>query len=265
MQSLKKSSWPERGELVLATVKKVLDYGVYVALEEYGNKEGLLHRNEISTSWVRNIRNHVREGQKLVLKVLRVNPNKKHIDLSRKRVSRRDRIDKLYTFKHERKAETLLRLAAEKLGKPLEEIAEKAAVVMEENYGGIYPALEEASRNGPEPLTKIGIPKEIAQVLAEFAQEKIPPQLVEVKGILRLTSSKADGVSVIMEALGAAKKMSTSKNAKIHIHTIAAPKYLLRVEAENYKEAETVIERASEKAIQVITAAGGKGDFEREK
>jgi len=153
MPPLKRSEWPERGELVLAAVQKVTDYGAYVTLEEYGNKEGLLHRNEISTSWVRNIRDHVREGQKLVLKVLRVDSEKKHIDLSRKRVNKRERIDKVYMFKRERKAETFLRVTAEKLQKPIEEIFEKAASPMEEAYGDVYTALEESSRHGAEVLT----------------------------------------------------------------------------------------------------------------
>jgi len=244
MPLLQKHEWPERGELVLATVKKVTDYGAYVTLEEYGNKEGLLHRSEISTSWVRNIRNHVREGQKLVLKVLRVNPEKKHIDLSRKRVTKRERIDKIFTFKHERKAENFLRITAEKLRKPLEEIMEKAAVPMEEAYGEIYTALEEASRHGSEALTKVGVPADIAQALAELAP---------------------DGVKVIKKALQTAQKISTPKTAKIHIYTIAPPKYRLKVEAEDYKQAETILRKASETAIKTIAKAGGEGSFKREK
>jgi translation initiation factor 2 subunit 1 len=265
MSTLQRPEWPERRELVLATVKKVTDYGAYVTLEEYGDKEGLLHRSEISTSWVRNIRNHVREGQKLVLKVLRVDPEKKHIDLSRKRVTKRERIDKIYTFKHERKAETLFRIAAEKLHKSLKEITEKAAVPMEEAYGDVYTALEEASRQGSEVLTKIDIPSGIAETLAELAQEKIRPQLVEIKGVLQLTSTKPDGVDLIKKALQKARNTTAPKTAKIHVYTIAAPKYRLKVEAEDYKQAETILQKASEAAIEIITKTGGEGSFKREK
>lgn len=265
MPPIQKPEWPERRELVLATVQKVTDYGAYVTLEEYGNKEGLLHRSEISTSWVRNIRNHVREGQKLVLKVLRVNADKKHIDLSRKRVTKRERIDKIYTFKHERKAETFLRITAEKLNKSLQEINEKGASPMEETYGDLYTALEVTSRQGPEALTKIGVPSDIAHALAELAKEKIRPPIVEIKGILQLTSTKPDGVNVIKKALDAAHKISTPDNAKIDIYTITAPKYRLKVEAEDYKQAETILQKASETAIKAITKAGGEGSFERKK
>jgi translation initiation factor 2 subunit 1 len=265
MSSLQKSEWPERGELVLATVQRVTDYGAYVTLEEYSNKEGLLHRSEVSTSWARNIRDHVREGQKLVLKVLRVDPDKKHIDLSRKRVTKRERIDKLYTFKHDRKAETFLRIAAEKLKKSFEEITEKAVLPMEENYGDVYAALEEASRQGAEVLVKIGVPSDVAQTLTELAQEKIRPTIVEIKGTLMLTSTKSDGVNVVKKALQAAQKTPTENTTKIQLYTIASPKYCLKVEAENYKQAETILQKASENAIKAITKAGGEGSFQREK
>ncbi len=265
MSHAQKSEWPEKGELVFATVQKVTDYGAYVTLEEYDNKEGLLHRSEISTSWIRNIRNHIREGQKLVLKVLRVNPDKKHIDLSRKRVTKRQRIDKIYTFKHDRKAETFLRLSAEKLKKPLQEITEKAAIPMEEHYGSVYTALEEASRGGAKALTKIGVPSDLAFQLAELAQDKIRLPIVEIKGTLRLSNPKPKGITLIKEALQAAQIISTPKTAKVHISTIAAPKYCLKIEAENYKEAEAILQKASDVAIKTIIKTGGKGSFQREK
>lgn len=265
MSVMKKSEWPERGELLLATVKKVTDYGAYVALEEYGNKEGLLHRSEISSSWVRNIRNHVREGQKLVLKALRVDPQKGHVDLSRKRVTKRERIDKIFAFKHERKAETFIRIVAEVVNKPVKEFFEEVVPPLEETYGDLYTALEEASRIGPEALTKAGISFDIAQTLADLASEKIKPPQVEIKGILNLTSRKPDGVEIIRKALQESQKTSSPNGVKIHISTIAPPKYRLKVEADNYKQAETMIQKAAEVAIKITTKSGGTGSFKREK
>ena len=124
---IKRVEWPEVGDLVVATVRRIVDYGAYVYLDEYG-KEGLLHISEISSSWIRNIRNHVREGQKLVLKVLRVDPEKGHVDLSLRRVTKRERIDKIYLWKRERRAESLLKSAAEKLGLTPDEIYELSLI-----------------------------------------------------------------------------------------------------------------------------------------
>ena len=146
-----KPEWPEVGDLVLATVETVTDYGAYAKLDEY-DKEGLLHISEISSSWVRNIRHFVREGQKVVLKVLRVNVEKAHIDLSLRRVTKREKIEKIMSWKKERKAETLLRSVSEKTGLPPDEIHEKAGALIEHEFGGVYEGLEKAAKEGTEVL-----------------------------------------------------------------------------------------------------------------
>ncbi len=62
--SMGKPEWPEVGDIVVATVTRIVGHGAYVSLDEHNGKEGLLHISEISSRWVRNIRNHVRERQK---------------------------------------------------------------------------------------------------------------------------------------------------------------------------------------------------------
>src|SRR5215475_3954565 len=110
--------YPEVGDLVVATVTRVEDYGAYVKLDEFSGIEGLVHISEISTTWVRNIRDHAREGQKLVLKVLRVSSQRNQIDLSLRRVTGREKSEKMLEWKKERKAEAILKSAGEKLKRP---------------------------------------------------------------------------------------------------------------------------------------------------
>src|SRR5947209_10070348 len=97
--------FPEVGDLVVATVKRVEDYGAYVKLDEFAGIEGLVHISEMATTWVRNIRDHAREGQKLVLKGLRVNPQRNQKDLSLRRVTGREKTEKKREGKKERTAE----------------------------------------------------------------------------------------------------------------------------------------------------------------
>ena len=260
----KKPEYPEAGELVLASVQRITDFGAYVALDEYG-KEGLLHVSEVSSGWVRNIRDFVREGQKTVLKVLRVNAEKGHIDLSLRRVSGRERREKLLSWKHERKADSILRSVAEKLKMPPEEVFQKTQTILEEKFGGVYEALEKAAREDSELLEKEGLPKDLATALAEVAREKIKPPTVTIKGILELQCLKPKGVNHIREALLSAQNIEEAEAAKIHVYVIAAPKYAMEVEAEDYKEAEKILQRASDTAIDSITKAGGTGVFQRAK
>jgi len=258
----RKADWPEYGDLVLASVQRITDYGAYVTLDEY-RKEGLLHISEVSSGRVRNIRDFVREGQKVVLKVLRVNTEKRHIDLSLRRVSRHERREKVLSWKRERKAESLLRSVSEKLKMPPEEVYTKTGALIEEKFGGVYEGLERAAREGPEPLIEAGLPKDLATTIAEVAKEKIRLPMVKVKGTMQLQCMKPNGAIYIRDALLSVQKIEKPEGAKIHVYVVAAPKYAIEVLAEDYKEAEKILQQAVETAIKTITKAGGKGVFQR--
>lgn len=261
--AFKKQEWPEVGDLVIATVEAVTDYGAYVKLDEY-DKKGLLHISEVSSSWIRNIRDFVREGQKVVLKVLRVDVEKGHIDLSLRRVTKREKIEKIMSWKKERKAEALLRSVAEKTGQPLESIYEKVGAPIEKEYG-LYEGFEKGLKEGIEALTKIGVPEDLANVLVEVAKERIRVPMVRVKGVVELRCMKPNGVKVIKEAFLNAKKAEKSRDAKLRFYVVAAPKYCIEVMAENYKRAEDVLQRVAQNVISNVSKAGGQGVFRREK
>jgi translation initiation factor 2 subunit 1 len=262
MAVAKKAEWPEGGDLVLASVQRITDFGAYVTLDEYG-KEGLLHVSELSSGWVRNMRDFVREGQKVVLKVLRVDAEKRHIDLSLRRVSRRERREKVLAWKRDRKADSILHSASDKLKITPEELYAKTETLLLEKFGGIYEGLEAAAREGAESLEKAGLPKDLATALTEIAQEKIKPPLVKVKGTLELQCMKPKGALQIRDALLSAQKIEMPEGAKIKLYVAAAPKYAVEVQAKDYKEAEKILQSAADTAIKTITKAGGSGAFQR--
>ncbi len=258
-----KPEWPEAGELVIATVQSVTDFGAYANLDEY-NKRGLLHVSEISSSWIRNIHVFVREGQKVVLKVLRVDLEKRHIDLSLRRVTKREKIEKMMAWKKERKAETLLRSVAEKTGMSADEVYEKAGALVEKEYG-LYEGFEKAAKEDAEFLTKIGVPEKIAAVFVEVAKERIHVPMVSVKGVVELRCTKPNGVKVIKEAFLNAKKTEKSKEGKFRFYVIAAPKYCIEAMAEDYKSAEDLLQKVAQNIIASVDKSGGQGSFRREK
>jgi translation initiation factor 2 subunit 1 len=263
MAAERKPEYPEPGDLVIATIENVTDYGAYAKLDEY-DKRGLLHISEISSSWIRNIRDYVRENQKVVLKVLRVDVEKGHVDLSLRRVTKRERKEKVLSWKKERKAEALLRGVAEKVGLTAEEVYNTAGVLMDEKYG-LYEGFEKALREGPEALTKIGVPENLAEAFVAVAQERIRLKMVKVKGTLEVRCSKPNGVKILKEAFQDAKKKEKAKDAEIRFYVKAAPKYSVEALAENYKRAEEVLQKVADAVITNVTKAGGQGSFRREK
>ncbi|MFB6185156.1 MAG: S1 RNA-binding domain-containing protein, partial [Haloarculaceae archaeon] len=108
---MKYSGWPEQGELVVGVVDEIEDFGVFVDLQEYEDKRGLVHISEVASGWIKNVRDHVSEGQKVVAKVLEVDTNSQQIDLSLKDVNDHQRKEKIQEWKNEQKADNWMELA----------------------------------------------------------------------------------------------------------------------------------------------------------
>ncbi len=82
----------EVGKTYLGKVVRLVDFGAFV--EIFPGTDGLLHISEISENRIKNVRDELREGDQILVKVLALEGNK--IKLSRKAVLREQR-DKLKT------------------------------------------------------------------------------------------------------------------------------------------------------------------------
>jgi translation initiation factor 2 subunit 1 len=254
---------PENGELVIGTVVRVVHYGAYATLDEYNDVEGLLHISEVSSSWVKNIREHVREGQKTVLKVLRVDHAKLHVDLSLRQVSDRERREKLLHWKQENRGKQLLNLAAEKMKITHEEAYEKIGKLIENTYGNIYLGLEKAVEIGQQALDKSGIPSDWANTLTELAVSNIKISHVKIRGNLELTSTKPNGVDILKGVFAKAIGIKKPQGSSIKLYTIGAPRYRIEITAEDYKQAEKLLDRVVQRTLKFIKSEGGEGKFSR--
>lgn len=254
----KKKQWPDEGELVVATVRKVLGYGAFANLEEYDKKEAFIHISEVSSRWVKNIRDHVRENQKIVARVLRVNPKKGHVDISLKRIREDQRTKKIQQWKIEQKAEKLLELSAERIGKDLDTAYEEVGYALMDEFGDLYGAFEVASEEGEKPLKDAGIDDLWAEAITRIAKENITPPEVQITGYVDLRSYAPDGVDIIKNAL-----MSVA-DQDISIQCVGAPRYRFVVKSSDYIEAEKILKKAAQLCIDTVVKAGGEGEFHRE-
>ena len=256
--------WPEVGDLIVATVVRIVGHGAYVTLDEYNNKEGLLHISEISSSWVRNIRNHVRERQKVVLSVRRVDPSRGQVDLSLRRVTQDDKRKKLEEWKKNRKAEGLLRSAAVALKMSDEDMFKKAGSKLVEHYGSLYAGLEAAAKNGAEALHEAGLTKKISKTLAEIVQDKIVVKGVSIDGVIEITSMESNGVEEIKKALLAAKEMASENESEAVVTSLGAPKYRIEVIAGDYRAAEATMDKIVDATTKTWADHDGSFTFTRE-
>src|SRR5246127_4814561 len=134
---------PERGDIVLCTVREITPHGIYVDLDEYNDMNGFLHISEISTGWVRNIDRVAKVGQKLVLKVVRAEKSRREVDLSLRQVTNEERRNKLIEWKQKEKAMTIMTMVKKKFAmndRQFYDIMTK----MQDAFGTLYEALADA-------------------------------------------------------------------------------------------------------------------------
>ncbi|MGZ7048389.1 MAG: translation initiation factor IF-2 subunit alpha [Methanobacterium sp.] len=253
-----KKEWPDEGDLIVGTVHKVLGYGAFASLEEYEGKEAFIHISEVSSGWVKNIRDFVRENQKIVARVLRVNPKKGHVDVSMKRIREDQRTRKIQQWKIEQKAEKLLEIAAKTIEKDLDTAYEEIGYKIINEFGDLYEAFETSAEEGETALTSRDIDGEWAKTITEVAKKNISPPEVHISGYINLHSYAPNGVEVIREAL------STVESDEVAVQCVGAPRYRLIVTSSDYLTAENLLKEASQKCIDTVLKDGGEGEFQRE-
>ncbi|MBI2446160.1 S1 RNA-binding domain-containing protein [Candidatus Micrarchaeota archaeon] len=246
--------YPDIGELVIVKVKKILPFGAILSLEEYEGREAFVHISEVFSGWVRNIRDHVKEGQVTVGKVIAVDRTKHQVDLSFKRASEADKKRKTQLFQSGKRARKMLEVTAVKLKVPLPAAMQEAAAPLEAAYGDLWSAFESLSKD--EPL-KVVLSKAWEEALRETAKREIKPKRVQMRGLLTLKSYASDGLVKIKTVLAELQKQSFD-DATFEMHYVSAPAYLITVDAETYKYAEKVLTQLG----RVVEEKAKGADFE---
>jgi len=252
---LKRENFPEEDELVLCTVTKLFHHGVFVDLDEY-TKGGMIHISEVSPGRIRNIRDFVKEGKKVVCKVLRIDSEKGHIDLSLRRVNEGQRKQKINQVKQEQKAEKIIEFAAKKLDIDLKKFYQEISSKIFEKYDLLHACFEDVVK-GTITLDKLGIDQKTSDILTELVKERMKPTEVFVQGELTLKSYAQDGVEIIKETLKKA-----SKNVSILYE--GGGKYKIVVKANEYKDAEKTLEKSVKNTLDFIEEKGGEGSFAKQ-
>ncbi|SEH38797.1 translation initiation factor 2 subunit alpha (aeIF-2a) [Halopenitus malekzadehii] len=258
------SGWPEPGELVVGEIDEIADFGVFVDLDEYENKRGLCHISEVASGWIKNVRDHVREGQTVVAKVLDVDESSQQIDLSIKDVNEHQRKETIQEWKNARKADNWMLLA---LGEDVDDDRYTAvANALLAEFDSLYDAFETAAIHGEEALSDVELDDDVRATIVETARENVSVPYVNVTGYVDLESPDPDGVDRLKEALQAAEgNGEVPEEVELTVSYVGSPEYRIQVKAPDYKTAEDALEAAAERARESIEATGGSGQFHRDR
>ncbi len=236
----KRKGLPEEDEIVLCKVTKIFPNSVFVELLEFG-EAGMVHISEISPGRIRNLRDFVSEGRQIVCKVLRIDREKGHIDLSLRRVNSNQRMQKLNEYKQELKAESLVQNLAKKLDQPAEEVYKKITEKVFNEFSSLYFCFREVAA-GNTDLEKLGVEKKLAKELAAAILDKFKPPKVFIKGEIKLQTFASDGVEKIKLTLAEVEVVSPT----ISLFYLGAGRFKLLIEDNEYKSAESTLKKVQD-------------------
>ena len=251
----RKQGFPEEGELVICTVGKVHFHTVFIKLDEY-DKQGVIHISEISPGRIRNIRDYVKEGKKIICKILRVNTERGHIDLSLRRVTEMQRRAKNNDIKQEQLAEKIVEQAAKKLKKNLHVFYDEITSEVFKKYPTLFECFNEVAFENVD-LKEFKIdPKEIKE-LEDLIKQRIKPKEIEIKGHFEVKFYQPDGVDIVK------KTFELIELDNIKVNYLGGGKYNLIITSPDYKNGEKVLEKCLDKINSFVDKNNGEVEFVR--
>lgn len=222
------TQYPQEGELVIATVTKIHYHSIFCNLDEYKGVSGMLHISEVAPGRIRNINEYVKEGKVIIVKVLRVDENKGHVDLSLRRVTEAQRKQKAASRKRQALVENIItqvsktaNIEEKDVYKQLEPLGE-----IEDVYDAFVEVVEQE-----DDLSSLNFDSNIQEVLVEAIQERIKPKQVSIKSNITIKSYAPDGAEQIRKAFSNVPK-------EVDVYYSGAGVYTTTITAKEYKVAE---------------------------
>lgn len=246
---------PQEGELVVIEIEEVNPHSVFASLEEYPKLRGMIHISEISRSWVRDIKKHVKEGEKDVAQVLGDKNEKDDsiINISLKRVNDKQKREKFAEWNKEKKADKFLSKVAEEMGEDREQLYEKIAYPFQKEFGTTFDGFDKALSN-KEAVAEL-IDDDYLDAVVKVAKNNINLKKVKMEGTLEVIFPGSNAIEDI--------KQSLKTGDKVKISYDSAPKYTLEVWERNRKLCKKKIKETVQEIEGKVKDRGGRFSFER--
>uniref|UniRef100_K3ZZA9 S1 motif domain-containing protein n=1 Tax=Setaria italica TaxID=4555 RepID=K3ZZA9_SETIT len=282
---------PEVDEAVMIQVRRIVDTGVYVALLEYNNIEGLIPQTELSRRRIRSIASLVRIGRQETAIVLRVDHDKGYVDLSKRRVSDQEARTCEDRYNKAKLVHSIMRHVADTVDLDLETIYERVAWPLYRNYGHAFDAFkliaadpdvildpltyhEEETGPDGEQVTKVvpAVTLEVKEALVKDIRRRMISQELKIRADVEMKCFQFDGVlhikvmfvlvtaygtPILQEAMRRAEAAGT-EDCPVKMKLVAAPLYVLTTQTLDKEQGILVLTNAIKACSEVIEGHGGR-------
>lgn len=189
-------------------------------------------------------------GKVEIMMVLRVDPERGYIDLSKKKVHGEEAEKRTFFYKRSKVVHSIMKQTASLLNVPLLDIYNKWGWAIYDKFEHAYDAFK-LSLNDPDNVFKgINIDEEEKKCLSECIGKRMMPSHIKIRTGFELTCFTYEGVDSIKKALLQAEREVNEEKFDIKYKLIAPPLYnaeLLTLDKPNsiqkLKDALVIIER----------------------
>ena len=270
-----RNPFPKEGAFINARVVDIQRQYIYVDLPDYNGlpseevARGMIHISEISSRWVRNIRSIVRVGQRVVLRVVKVVPDKGQIDLSLRRVNSAQKALIAKEHKYANKFEILLQFLTETEGIDLTlmQAYESIGWPIKEQFDFYQEAIEALKEEGEEILNELtDIPDHVKDAYLKIVDENVEISTVNIIGKIKLINKSGDGITKLKETLNEVVNVIDNpvETRKLTLLYLGAPYYRLEIVTKDYLDAESILSDALEVLESSTQKNNGSFEFIRD-
>ncbi|RSH89047.1 hypothetical protein EHS25_002709 [Saitozyma podzolica] len=252
------SKYPDVDQLVMVQVQSIEEMGAYVKLLEYDGIEGMILLSELSRRRIRSVQKLIREGRNEVVVVMRVDPDKGYIDLSKRRVSAEEVVKCEEQYEKGKTVDSILVQVAKKRNVPAEDLYEKIAWPLHKQYGHSYEAFKLSITEPDAIFGSLNLDSDTLADLRAVIARRLTPKPVKVRADVEVRCFDYAGIEAVRRALKAGEALSTEE-VPIKVRLVAPPLYVMTTTSTDKALA---IERM-EKAVEAIgeKIAEEKGDM----
>ncbi|BCS90796.1 MAG: translation initiation factor IF-2 subunit alpha [Candidatus Micrarchaeota archaeon] len=227
-----KQNIPNVNDLVIADIYDINEDGAYCKLIEYNNLTAFLPVREVASGWIKNIREFIHKGQRVVCRVIYADKEKGIVSLSLKKVTPSETKAKLNEYNTEKRFEGLFKQAA-KLAN-IQELDKQLEIAREE-FGSITEMIY-AIENNRNVLKRSKLDSKLKESLVELINKIKRDTKKVIRYTLNIYSLDFHGGFSKLKDL-----LSSFESNGVSISYAGASKYLITAEGKSYDEAEDKI------------------------
>ena len=252
-----RNDWPEVGDIVMCKVVEVLDLGSYVELLEYDNIRGMIGISDLSRLRVRHIQKLVNVGKILAAEVLRVDRERKCIDLSKKTVTFEEFQSMETKYEQAKHVHLVVRKVATTLH-PSIDLDEAMIKVYDDWVWNMY--TEEAHAYDVLKSIAVGSVEAPNEEFKSVCIAMFPPKYITCTGELRLMNIGVEGIDATKRVL----KDTLQQYKGLKINYSSQSTYLFTIDVEDANQGCEVINQAMQYSLNKMKQLeGGLGVIEK--